>query len=87
MALLSTAERAAGTAAYSEECSHEREPLELTKANLRAAYDAADAWVDANAAAFNTALPTAARAALTTSQKSRLLTHVVHRRYTTGAGG
>jgi hypothetical protein len=84
MAVLSTGERAAGTAAYSEECSKERLALELTKATLRAAYDAADAWVDANAAAYNTALPAAARTALTASEKAKLLVHVVSRRYQNG---
>jgi hypothetical protein len=84
MAVLSTTERAAGTAAYSEECSNERSALELTKVNLRAAYDAADTWADTNAAAFNTALPVAARTALTASQKARLLLHVVRRRYQNG---
>lgn len=84
MAVLSTGERAAGTAGFSEECSRDRVPVELTKANLRAAYDAADTWADTNAASFNTALPPAARNALTAPQKARLLEHVVRRRFING---
>lgn len=84
MALLPTTERADGTAEYIRECSRDRSAIELTKANMRAAYDAADVWADANAAAFNAALPAAARTALTTSQKARLLMHVVTRRYVDG---
>jgi hypothetical protein len=53
----------------------------LTKIELRAALDAADDWVNANAAAFNTALPQPARSAMSTSQKARLLLWVVRWRY------
>jgi hypothetical protein len=52
----------------------------LTKADLRAAVDAADAWVDANATSYNTALPQPARGALTTGQKALILAHVCLRR-------
>jgi hypothetical protein len=59
-----------------------REPLgALTKAELRAAVNAADAWADANAASFNAALPQPARSALTARQKARLLAVVLRRRY------
>jgi hypothetical protein len=53
----------------------------LTKAELRAAVDAADAWADTNAAAYNTALPLAARTNLTAKQKAALLMLVILRRY------
>jgi hypothetical protein len=56
-------------------------PGAITKTDLRAAVDAADAWVDANAASFNAALPQPARGGLTNRQKSALLTYVVQRRY------
>ena len=48
-------------------------PGTILKADLRAAVNAADDWVDANAAAFNTALPVAFRTAATAQQKAILL--------------
>lgn len=59
----------------------------LTKAQLKAAFDAADTWVDSNAASFNSALPAAARSALTASQKALILQLVVERRYRDSANG
>ena len=61
--------------------SARREPLPLTKADLRAAIDAVDAWAEANAATFNLAIPQPARAALTPRQKAELLATVVRRRW------
>ena len=52
----------------------------LTKAQLRAAVDAIDDWVDANAAAFNTAIPQPARGVLTSKQKALALMFVVAKR-------
>jgi hypothetical protein len=57
----------------------------LSKADVQAAVAAVDDWIVANAAAFNTALPTAARNALTAAQKARLFSYVVARRYVVGA--
>jgi hypothetical protein len=57
----------------------------LSKIDLRAAIDAADDWVNANAAAFNSAMPLPARTALSTPQKARLLLWVVRWRYLNGA--
>lgn len=59
--------------------------LGLTKAELRAAIDACDQWASDNAAAFNTAIPQPARSALTATQKARLLSLIIRKRYTTGA--
>lgn len=56
----------------------------LTKPQLRAAIDAADDWASANAGAFNTALPVAARTALTAPQKALLLSYVIGKRYLRG---
>ena len=53
----------------------------ITKAELRAAFNAADDWADANAAAYNSALPVAARTNLTAKQKARLLAYVITRRF------
>jgi NAD(P)H-dependent FMN reductase len=55
--------------------------LGLTKAELRAAVAAVDAWVDAASPSFNTALPAAARNALSASQKAGLLALILEFRY------
>lgn len=56
-------------------------PIAVNKVELRAAINAIDAWVDANASSFNTAIPQPARAALTAKQKAELLMFVVLRRF------
>lgn len=53
----------------------------LTKAELRAAVDAVDAWADANAAAYNSAIPQPARGVLTAKQKALLLMYVAAKRH------
>lgn len=55
--------------------------ISITKAELRAAIDAIDDWVDTNSGAFNTAVPQPARSALTTKQKAALLMYVVEKRF------
>lgn len=60
------------------------ETIAVTKTDLKAALDAIDNWVDANAASFNTAIPQPARANLTAAQKARLLMYVVRKRFETG---
>lgn len=56
----------------------------LTKAELRAAVDAIDAWINDNAAAFNAALPLPARTNLSAADKSRLLAIIALARYNGG---
>lgn len=51
-----------------------------SKPSLRAALDAADAWVDANAASFNTALPQPFRGAASPQEKAAILAYVCLRR-------
>ncbi len=54
--------------------SREREALgTYTKAELQAAINAADDWVDSNASSFNSALPQPFRTQATTAQKAFLL--------------
>jgi hypothetical protein len=81
MAVLSDADRQAIWAKYMARASGRRDDLPLLKADLRAAVDAIDGWVDANATAYNTAIPQPARGALTTKQKAELLLDVVSRRW------
>jgi hypothetical protein len=52
----------------------------VTKAELRAAIDATDDWIDANQASFNTALPQPFRSAASTPQKTFLFCYVAMRR-------
>lgn len=56
----------------------------LTKADMRAAVDALDAFLNDNAVTINSAIPQPARAALTTQQKALLLRFVIARRYLSG---
>lgn len=57
------------------------ETVTVQKADLRAAVDAIDAWLDANLAAINAAFPQPARANLSPSQKARILAFVALRRF------
>lgn len=82
MTALTDAARIAIWKEYGEEISAVRESVgNLTKAQLKAAIDAIDAWAGANAASFNSAIPQPARGVLTASQKARLLMLVVARRH------
>ena len=52
----------------------------VDKAELRAAIDATDAWIEANASSFNTALPATFRTNATLVQKTLLFCYVAMRR-------
>ena len=81
MAALPDPDRIACMADFCRERSAIRDILSgLVKADLRAAVNAIDDWIDANTAAFNAALPQPARGALTASQKQELFLRVLHRR-------
>lgn len=85
MAILSDTDRAALHREAMQDASNDRAVIGgITKADLRAAINAADTWVDGNSASFNTAIPQPARGALTAKQKARLLLYVVRRRYEVG---
>lgn len=78
MAVLADADRVAVWAQWmrlnAEDCS-------ITKADVRAAVDALDSFLDSNAAAINSAIPQPARGALTAGQKARLLAYVALKRW------
>jgi hypothetical protein len=57
------------------------EEFSLLKADLRAAVDATDVWIQDNKVSFNNALPAVAKAALSNAQKSKLLTFVAAKRF------
>ena len=56
------------------------EPCNFTKADLAAAVDATDTWIDNNAAALNTALPQPFRGQASLTQKTLLFCYVAMRR-------
>jgi hypothetical protein len=85
MAVLTDQARAEIWAEFMRELSRDGDPITITKADLRAAFNAIDDFMDANAATINQALPQPARTALTITQKARLLNFVVSRRYIEGA--
>lgn len=53
----------------------------LTKVDIQAAVNSADDWADANASAYNTALPVAFRTNASASQKALVLALVILARY------
>lgn len=59
---------------------HQAETCGFTKAQLRAAVDATDDWIDTNAAAFNSALPAAFRNNASATQKTIVFLYVALRR-------
>ena len=69
------------TKKFMHEISDIRQVVNLTKADLQAAVNAIDDWIDGNAAAFNASLPLPARTVLTAAQKARLFSLVAQRRY------
>lgn len=56
----------------------------MTKADLRAAVDAIDQYLEDNKTTINSAIPQPARSAMTTKQKAKLLMWIVQKRYLTG---
>ncbi len=78
MAVLGTSDRKAVAAGLMREPGSD--PCAFTKVQLTNAIAAADDWVEANTASFNTVLPAAFRTAATTAQKIRLLCMVLERR-------
>jgi hypothetical protein len=52
----------------------------ITKADLKAAVDATDDWIEANQTSFNNALPTAAKNNLSLTQKTLIFSYVALKR-------
>ena len=85
MAVLPDADRAAVSADIQRKLSAARESVGLNKADLRAAINATDDWINSNKGSFNSALPAAAQAELTAAQKGRLFLFVAEKRFKGGA--
>lgn len=80
MALLDSANRLQVFALIMRHWSDLREACSFTKAELSAAVDATDQWIEDNSASFNTALPLAFRTKATALQKTILFCKVALRR-------
>ena len=84
MAVLPDADRIEVWEEMMQDLSVNREDSSYTKAELKAAVDAADQWVSDNQAAYVTALPEPVKSATTAAQKALLMQFVVQKRYLTG---
>ena len=80
MALLDQATRTTIWADFMRWLSDQLQSAGFSKADLQAAVDATDSWIDTNAASFNTALPVAFRTAATLTQKTVLFCFVAMKR-------
>lgn len=86
MAVLSDQERASVSRVLQQDVSSLRDELgSLTKADLLAAVNALDEFLETNKTAINNAIPQPARSELTVTQKARLLVYVIRRRFEVGA--
>lgn len=81
---LTAPQRTALRAEIGRVLSERREVFPLSKPQLDAAINATDDWIEANAAAFNSALPVVARNGLTARQKMELFCRVALARFTNG---
>ena len=81
MATMSVADQEDVWADLMSKLSSRREPIAVSKADLKAAVQAMDLFLSDNAAAVNNAFPAAAKAGLTTSQKAEVLAYVALKRY------
>lgn len=86
MAVLSDNDRKSACGDFiSDVCAAHEAFGALSKADVRAALNALDDFLNTNATTINNAIPQPARGALTTAQKARLLNMVVRYRYIKGA--
>jgi hypothetical protein len=72
MAELSTADRQRIWRGIQRYASGLNQAVALNKAEIQAAVNAADTWINDNAASFNSSLPAAAQSGLTAAQKTLL---------------
>jgi Ni2+-binding GTPase involved in maturation of urease and hydrogenase len=84
MAVLTTERRQACCQELMAELSAARELLNVNKADLQAAVNAADDYQNANALAMKQAIPMPARSAMTNSQLARMVNMVNRYRYIDG---
>lgn len=86
MAVLSDQDRLEGCSEYTSALSRLRDTITgLTKADVRAAFNALDQYLHDNAVAINSTIPQPARSNLTSAQKAGLMKVVIDKRYLSGA--
>ena len=85
MAVLPDADRIDIWREMMSDLSNKREETPFLKADFRAAVNAMDDWLNANAASANQALPQPFRGAASTPQKALLLQYVIQKRFLSGA--
>lgn len=83
MAVMSDTERAEGYAEWMRN-PIPGYPFVNLKAELRAAFDAADQWMEDNKESYNSALPVAFRTAASARAKAYLLARVLNKRFDLG---
>jgi len=76
MAELSTEDRQRIWRGLMRYASNRSESIGLTKADLQAAVNATDTWINTNQASFNSALPSAAQNAMTPEHKTLMFVAV-----------
>jgi hypothetical protein len=81
MAVLDETARVDVWARLMRKYSTDGDSIGINKADLRAAINALDDFMDANAATINNALPEPAKSSLTQAQKALMLSFVVLKRY------
>lgn len=81
MAVLSDEARAEVMREFMRWWSHDSAPATMNKAQLVEVVAAADAWADANAASYNTAIPQPQRGLMTARQKAKMLSLVITKRF------
>lgn len=64
-----------------QDFSAERKVIPILKEDLKAAIVALDTFLSNNASTINSAIPQPARSGLTTTQKAKLLSYVIYKRY------
>lgn len=81
MAVLSDGDRVEVMREFMAWWSHDNEPATMNKEQLREVVNAADAWADANAASYNTAIPQPQRGLMTARQKAKMLSLIITKRF------
>ena len=84
MAVLSDADRAEACVELNREVSADQQSCPVVKADLRAAFNAADVFAQDNAASYNSALPLPFRTAASASLKARVLAKAIYKRWVKG---
>ena len=85
MAVLSNGDRANVWALVMTNRQFAADTIGIKKADLRAAVDALDSFLDTNAATINAAIPQPARGSLTAAQKALILQFIIEARYVRGS--